>query len=127
MILMDIKDILKMLKPAEPAGYMELESNQEAPSEKITVQIENLAYLADVERIQEKLRRNVILIVNMKELKDKDMNELKHAVTKIKKTCFALDGDIVAVSNDWLVAPPKGAKKKRGKGEELLGFGILPP
>lgn len=117
MILMDIKDIFKMLKPAEPADYMELEGNQEAPSEKITVQIENLAYLADVERIQEKLRRNVILIVNMKELRDKDVSELKHAVTKIKKTCYALDGDIVAVSNDWLVATPRVAKIHRENGQ----------
>ncbi len=115
---MDIKDIFKKLKPPEPEGYMELESQKEEPNKgKVLIQIENLSYASDVERIQEKLRKGMVLIINMKELKSKDINELKHVVAKIKKTCFALDGDIVGVSDDWLLVTSKVAKIHREDAE----------
>ena len=40
--------------------------------------------------------------------------ELKRAVDKLKKTCVAMDGDIIGVDEDFLVLTPNYAKIWRG-------------
>ena len=45
----------------------------------------------------------------MKVVKEKDMVELKRAVSKIRKTCEAIDGDVAGFGEDWLVATPSFA------------------
>ena len=56
-------------------------------------------------------------MINIKALKEKDIVELKRAVTKLKKTCDAIEGDIAGFGEDYIVAVPYFAEISRGKSE----------
>jgi SepF-like predicted cell division protein (DUF552 family) len=79
------------------------------------VKIETLKDYADVDRILQFLREGNIIFLKIKDLRSKDINELKRAVEKIKKTCAAMDGDIVGIEEDFLAITPKFARIYRGK------------
>lgn len=51
-----------------------------------------------------------VALINIRQLKDKDVVELKRAVGKLKKTCDAIGGDIAGFGDDWLVATPGFAR-----------------
>jgi SepF-like predicted cell division protein (DUF552 family) len=51
----------------------------------------------------------------IKELRERDINELKRSVDKLRKTCSAMSGDIVGVDEDFLIITPSFAKIFRGK------------
>jgi len=120
---MGIKDFFKRFKSkSEPEGYVEIEQKQKTEQGKVTVQIEKLDEFSDAERIQRKIREGMILFVKVKGLKDKNIDELKRAIERIKKTCLAVNGDIAGVSDDWIVATPGHAQVHREvveKGEEI--------
>ena len=59
-----------------------------------------------------------VALLNVKLLKDKDVTELKRAVSTLKKTCNAINGDIAGFGDDWLVATPGFAQVFRPKVEE---------
>jgi len=103
----------------EEDEYIELKfEGEEAEREKIMVVIENLRNYADSDKIQRKLREGYIVLIKIKELKDKDLEELKRAISRIKKTCIAIGGDIAGISDDWVIATPHFAKIERQKIEE---------
>jgi len=94
----------------DPEEYMELDLQEDKPREKLLIQVERLDSFGDSDRIQQKLRDGYVLLIKVKELKEKDMNELKRAVAKIKKTCLALNGSIAGLGEDWLLATNASAK-----------------
>lgn len=109
---MPIKDIFDKFRGDD--DYVELEPSQEEPEEKkIVVQVERIGDIADSDRIQRKVREGYILLVKIKDLRDKDMEELKRAVEKIKRTCLAVNGDIAGIGEDWLLVCPASAKVHR--------------
>ena len=61
-----------------------------------------------------------VALINIKPLKDKDLVELKRAVSKLKKTCEAIEGDIAGFGEDWIVVTPSFAQIYRGMGGEDL-------
>ena|SRR3989344_254999 len=98
--------------------YLELEHQEEEKiSSRIPLEIERIEVLDDSDRVQEKLREGRILIVKIKGLKEKDLGELKRAVDRIKRTCTALNGDLAAIGDEWLLATPGGAKIHKAPAE----------
>ncbi|MBI2173537.1 MAG: cell division protein SepF [Candidatus Aenigmarchaeota archaeon] len=91
--------------------YMELEHREEEKVRaRIPLEIERIEVFDDSERVQEKLRDGRILMIKIKGLKEKDIGELKRAVNKIKRTCMALNGDLAAIGDEWLLVTPPSAK-----------------
>jgi SepF-like predicted cell division protein (DUF552 family) len=91
--------------------YLELEHVEEQKiASKIPLEVERIEIFDDSERIQEKLREGRILVVKIKGLKEKDVSELKRAVNRIKRTCAALNGDMAAIGDEWLLVTPSAAK-----------------
>ncbi|MCD6371106.1 MAG: cell division protein SepF [Candidatus Aenigmarchaeota archaeon] len=80
----------------------------------VGVKIENLKSYSDTERIQQLLREGNIIFLKIRELRSKDITELKRAIQKLKRTCMALDGDIVGVDEDYIILTPSFAKIFRG-------------
>jgi SepF-like predicted cell division protein (DUF552 family) len=112
---MNFKEVFEKILPQkkEEAEFLELE---EKPEEKqINVRIEKLSGFLDSEKIQEFLREGNIVFLRIKELREKDISELQRAVNKLRKTCAAMDGDIVGVSEDYLILTPSFARVYRGK------------
>jgi len=89
--------------------YVELEPEGERKS-KVPIEVERIAEYADSDRIQRKLREGSIMLVRVKELRQKNVNELKRALERIKRTCDAVGGDVVGAGEDWIIVSPAMAK-----------------
>lgn len=92
--------------------YVELDSEPIVQEDtKVVVRPFNLEDFEDVKVILEVLREgSTIALVNIKPLKDKDMIELKRAISKLKKTTDAIKGDIAGFGEDYIIVVPNFAE-----------------
>jgi len=61
----------------------------------------------DVDKILGELREGFsIALIDIKQMKNKDVIELKRAIAKLKKTCDALGGDIAGFGENMLIVTP---------------------
>lgn len=98
--------------------FVELDAKTTDENRKVVVRAETLREFDDVEEVQNRLRDNQIVWVNIKPLKQKDMSKLKRAVKRLKKTVRSVDGDIAGVDEDWIVITPSYAEIER-TGDEI--------
>lgn len=98
--------------------FVELDAQTTDENKKVVVRAETLREFDDVENVQNRLRDNQIVWVNIKPLKQKDMSKLKRAVKRLKKTVRSVDGDIAGVDEDWIVITPSYAEIER-TGDEI--------
>ena len=98
--------------------YVELgDSPTKEERSKILVRPFVMEEFEDIKEILDVLREgSTIALVNIKPLKDKDLVELKRAISKLRKTCDAIDGDIAGFGEDYVVAAPYFARIHRGSG-----------
>ena len=98
--------------------YVELdhgEGGKEDPRSRILVRPFVMEEFEDIKEILDVLREgSTIALVNIKPLKEKDLVELKRAISKLRKTCDAIDGDIAGFGEDYVVAAPYFARIHRG-------------
>lgn len=109
----------KLKKLKEKVGkkeedFVEVDTGFEEES-KISVKVDSLKSYSDTDRILQFLREGNVVFLRIKDLRSKDINELKRAVEKIKKTCAAMNGDLAGVEEDYLIITPKFARIYRGK------------
>lgn len=115
MVLEKLKKLTKKLTGEESQeDYLEIEPISEE-GRKVAVQIENMESYMDTERILSLVRNGNIVFVRIRNLRQKDINELKRTVEKIKKTCSAMGGDLVGVDEEFLLITPSFATIYRGK------------
>ena len=121
-----MKDFFLQLKEKfmKPAGeeqvenvndYVELDSGaQKEDRSKVLVRPFVMEEFEDIKEVLDVLRDGTtIALVNIKPLKDKDLVELKRAISKLRKTCEAIEGDIAGFGEDYVVAVPYFAKIHR--------------
>ncbi|MBU1974318.1 MAG: cell division protein SepF [Nanoarchaeota archaeon] len=98
--------------------YVELNDSPSGEDRsKILVRPFVMEEFEDIKEILDVLREgSTIALVNIKPLKDKDLVELKRAISKLRKTCEAIDGDIAGFGEDYVVAAPYFARIHRGAG-----------
>ncbi|MEM5802207.1 MAG: cell division protein SepF [Candidatus Aenigmatarchaeota archaeon] len=115
---MPLKKVLEEIKSkkAEESGeeYVEIPESILSGEQKLNVRIENLRDFLDTDRIQQLLREGNIIFLKIKDLRNRDITELKRSVDKLRKTCLASGGDIVGVEEDFLILTPNFAKIYRG-------------
>lgn len=112
--------------PGAEEEFIELEPNEmKKKAAKIFVKYFILTDFADIKGVIDALREGyTVALIKIKPLKDKDMNELKRAINKVKRTCEAIDGEIVGIDEDWIIAVPnfievyKGESSGGGSAEE---------
>jgi len=105
---------------AEEEGYVELgtDTSTEASS-KIIVRPFVIEDFESIKPILDSLREgHTIALINIKPLKDKDLVELKRAISKLKKTTDTIEGDIAGFGDNWIAAVPPFAEIYRNKPEE---------
>jgi len=112
--LLNIRE--KFAKPVEEEDafeqqvdeYVELSSHTESEGKsKVLVRPFVMEEFEDIKEILDVLREgSTIALVNIKPLKEKDLVELKRAISKLRKTCEAIEGDIAGFGEDYVVAVP---------------------
>src|SRR3989338_4840444 len=91
--------------------YIEIDLEQREKDNKILVKLFALKQYEDVNEILNCLREGyTIAIVDIKTLRQKDPIELKRAVSKVKKTVDALEGNIAGFGENILIATPSFAR-----------------
>jgi SepF-like predicted cell division protein (DUF552 family) len=122
--LMGIKDIWekisgKVIIKDEGQGeeYVELEPNEmRKKAAKIFVKYFVLTDFADIKGVIDSLREGyTVALMKIRPLREKDMNELKRAISKVKRTCEAIDGEVVGIDEDWIIAVPNFVEVFKGE------------
>jgi SepF-like predicted cell division protein (DUF552 family) len=91
--------------------YIEIDLGQEEKENKVLVRLFFLKNYDDVNEILNALREGyTIAVIDIKVLRQKDSIELKRAISKIKKTCEALEGSIAGFGENIVVVTPSFAK-----------------
>jgi len=106
-------DFRKLIGKNEDAeDYIEIDLNKDADSKsKILVRPFTLRQFDDVNEILDSLREGyTIAVIDIKQIKSKDVIELKRAITKIKKTIEALEGSIAGFGENTILATPNFAE-----------------
>lgn len=101
--------------------YVELDSSPAAKEDKSKVVVRPFVMeeFEDIKDILDILREGTtVALINIKPLRDKDLVELKRAVSKLRKTCEAIDGDIAGFGEDYVVAVPYFARIHRNAPSE---------
>lgn len=93
--------------------FVELDAEMAEKDQKVVIRAATLKEFGDVEEVQNHLRDNHIVWVNISPLKNKDMTDLKRAVKRLKKTVRNVDGDMAGVDEDWIVVCPGYAEIAR--------------
>jgi SepF-like predicted cell division protein (DUF552 family) len=110
---MAIKDIVGKFRDGED-DYIELDmTEEEKANRKLLIEVERLENYNDSDRLQKKVREGSVLVVKIRDLRSRDLEELKRAVEKLKKTCLAIGGDIAGLGEDWLILAPSSARVHR--------------
>ncbi|MBD3312466.1 DUF552 domain-containing protein [archaeon] len=101
--------------------YIELKDKSKNNSESahIFVRYCVLDAFEDVKPILDFIREGYsVCIIKIKALKSKDINELKRAISKIKKVCEVMDGTVVGMDEDYLIVTPSFVKVSKGFGKK---------
>jgi SepF-like predicted cell division protein (DUF552 family) len=90
--------------------YIEIDLGREVKKAKVIVRPFILKSFEDVNPILNALREGyTIAIIEFKDLKKRDIIELKRAISKIKKTVDALEGSISGFRDNIIIATPEFA------------------
>lgn len=94
--------------------YLEIDLDKEEKENKVVVKLFALKKYEDINPILNSLREGyTIAVIDIKILKQKDPIELKRAVSKVKKTTDALEGNIAGFGENLLIVTPPFATIQR--------------
>ena len=107
-----------MRLPFFKKGDEEIEEYTEIPLEgehleKLSIVIDKVDDYMSIDRIIRSVREGKIVFAKIKQLKDENVEELKHAITKIRNACETFDGDIAGAGDEWLIVAPKNVRIAR--------------
>lgn len=111
---MVFRKLKKAFSSSEREGgdeYLEIDLEQPEKENKVLVKLFVLKQYDDVNEILNSLREGyTIAVIDIKNLRQKDSIELKRAVSKIKKTADALEGNIAGFGENTVIVTPSFAK-----------------
>jgi len=113
-MFLGIKDLLPRFSISRKEDeYVELPIEEEE-KEKLTVRIENLGGVNDVDRLIKLVKGGNILILKTKLIRKKDLGQFQNSVQKLKRLCHNFGFDIAATSDGFIICTPRFAKIERG-------------
>ena len=114
MVFKKLKEM--MAKDSTIEDYAEIDLSQGDPKSKVHVRPFILKKFEDVNEILSALRDGyTIAVIDIQTLRKKDIIELKRAISKIKKTTEALDGNITGFGENIVIATPSFAEIYKGE------------
>ncbi len=118
MVIKKIKEGLsKMFSGSnEEPEYIEVDLGREVKKSKILVKTFILKHFEDITPVLNSLREGyTIAVIDIKPIKSRDVIELKRAVSKIKKTADALEGDIAGFGENIIIVTPQFAEISKSR------------
>lgn len=117
-----IRGAFKSDKESPKEGYVEIDINKDQGKKaKILIRPFVLREFEDVDKILNFLREGfTIALIDIKQIKSRDIIELKRAISKIKKTCDALEGSVAGFGENIIIATPSFVKIYRGEKTEKV-------
>lgn len=121
MVFRSIKEGLsKAFASDEEPEYIEIDLGREVKKAKVMVRPFVLKGFEDVNPILNALREGyTIAIIDIKQLRSKDIIELKRAISKIKKTADALEGSIAGFGENIIMVTPQFADIYKSKSSSV--------
>lgn len=108
---MGIFDIFKFgKKPANDS--VEFPEDHE-PRETLSVRIENVNGLGDVERIGGYLKQGSVVLVKVRDLQKKDVGLFQTSLQKMKRLSTQFNWDMVALQEGYIILTPSFARIQR--------------
>ncbi len=106
-------------------GYVSIDTDyKQETTKELLVKPYVVNSFDDIKQILDALRiGTTIALVNIGPLKQKDMEELRRAIAKLKKTVNAIEGDIAGFGEDWIALTPKAARIYRNAPKADKGAG----
>lgn len=106
-----IKHAFSGIDEAVDEDYIEIDLDKEKPNQKVLVKLFVLKNYDEVNDILNALREGyTIAVIDIKTLRQRDSIELKRAISKVKKTIDALEGNIAGFGENLVIATPSFAK-----------------
>ncbi|MEK6842412.1 MAG: cell division protein SepF, partial [Nanoarchaeota archaeon] len=110
MVLDNLKKLFSAGNDFTGDEYIEIDLGHEKREKKVLVKLFNLRQYDDINNILNALREGyTIAVIDMKTLRQKDPVELKRAISKVKKTVDALEGNIAGFGEHTIIATPSFA------------------
>ena len=112
MVLDKIRRLLSGSMPGDESGedYIEIDLGKEEKETKVLVKLFSLRQYEDVNEILNSLREGyTIAIIDIKQLRQRDTMETKRAISKVRKTIEALEGNIQGFGDNIVIATPSFA------------------
>ena len=100
--------------------FLEIAEGGSSRIDSIPIKIAQINDYGDVDSVQKFLREGNIVFAKIKTLKEKDLSELKRAISRLRKTVTAINGDIAGVDENFIVATPSFARVDRGSFGEAV-------
>lgn len=113
MVFDAIKRALLRSVTGENSGedYLEIDLGKEEAQQKVFVKLFALKDYEEVNNILNFLREGyTIAVIDIKTLRQRDPIELKRAISKIKKTSDAMEGNIAGFGENVVIVAPSFAK-----------------
>lgn len=111
MVFDAIRKLMGDSSDIQTEDYVEVDLGSEQKTTKVNVRPFVLRKFDDVNEILNSLREGyTIAIIDIANLRKKDIIELKRAVAKIKKTTEALEGSITGFGENIVIATPQFAQ-----------------
>lgn len=102
------------------SDYVEINTQESGSRTKVIVKPFVIHDFHDIKPAIDALRDGYTIgLVNIRPLKEKDIVELKRAISKLKKTCDAVEGDIAGFGEDWIVVTPSFVEVHRHVGSPM--------
>ena len=97
------------VKPSMSDGdFIEIDTNEaKKNTAKILVKFFNLTDYNEVKGILDTVRDGYsICLIKVRSLREKDLTDLKRAISKIKRTCVAAQCDVVGIDENYIITVP---------------------
>lgn len=91
--------------------YVEIDVEQKEKKSRIVIRPFSIKKFEDINEILGALREGfTIAVIDIRQIKSRDIVELKRAISKIKKTVEALDGSVAGFGENTIIATPAFAE-----------------
>jgi SepF-like predicted cell division protein (DUF552 family) len=107
---------MELKGPVSTEDYIEVEVDEGTGVQATTgrlVKVCKLKGFADVDLGARELSAGNVVILDIKPLAERSMNELKHAIDEIKDITVSMGGDIAGLSEYHLILTPPGMRIER--------------